>query len=167
MGKTGFPEIIIFLIVGLALVTLFSSCGRDLEQAKRYSDIKSETESLISQANLVINENKSVLDSLRKIRDDIYKVKAQKYKLPELDKKITKAVEIESNIEKVRKHLESIKKFAENGEKATKRIIYLKRKYMTYATVIQLHDENIMIQEITDGLPAKEYISKFLSKEKK
>jgi hypothetical protein len=104
---------------------------------------------------------------LRKLRDDIYKAKSQKYKLPEIDKKITKAVEIESNIENVKKHLEAIRKFAENGEKATKRLIYLKRKYMTYATAIQIHDETIMIQEITDGLSAKEYISKFLAKGKK
>jgi len=151
----------------ILILILFASCGRDLEQGKRYSDIKSESDSLISQANLVINEKKAMTDSLRKIRDDIFKVKAQKYKLPEIDKKIAKAVEIESNIENVRKHLEAIKKFAENGEKATKRLIFYKRKYITYATVIQVHDENIMIQEITKGLSAKEYISKYLPKVKK
>ena len=151
----------------ILMLILFSSCGRDLEQSKRYSDKKSESDSLIYQASLVINANKGMTDSLRKLRDDIYKAKSQKYKLPEIDKKITKAVEIESNIENVKKHLEAIRKFAENGEKATKRLIYLKRKYMTYATAIQIHDETIMIQEITDGLSAKEYISKFLAKGKK
>ena len=151
----------------ILILTLFTSCGRDLEQAKRYSDIKSETDSLISQANLVIDEQKAMTDSLRKIRDDIYKAKKQKYKLPALDKKIIKAAEIESNIENVRKHLEAIKKFAENGEKATRRLIFYKRKYITYATVIQVHDENIMIQEITNGLSARQYISKYLPKEKK
>ena len=151
----------------ILILALLASCGRDLEQAKRYSDIKSETDSLISQANLIINEQNVMYDSLVKIRNDIYKVNTQKYKSPELDKKITKVVEIESNIENVRKHLEAIKKFAENGEKATKRLIFYKRKYITYATVIQVHDENIMIQEITDGLSAKEYISKFLAKGKK
>ena len=151
----------------ILILTLFVGCGRDLEQAKRYSDLKSESDSLIAQANLVINEQRVKIDSLRKIRDDIYKAKAQKYKLPEIDRKITNAVKIESNIENVRKHLEAIKKFAENGEKATKRLIYYKRKYMTYATVIQVHDENIMIQEITDGLSAKQYISKYLLQEKK
>ena len=151
----------------ILILTLFVGCGRDLEQAKRYSDLKSESDSLIAQANLVINEQRVKIDSLRKIRDDIYKAKAQKYKLPEIDRKITNAVKIESNIENVRKHLEAIKKFAENGEKATKRLIYYKRKYMTYATVIQVHDENIMIQEITDGLSAKQYISKYLRQEKK
>jgi hypothetical protein len=163
------PKIMKKITTGLIIfiLTLFTSCGRDLEQAKRYSDIKSETDSLISQANSIINKQKAMNDSLVKIRDDIYKIKTQKYKLPELDKKITKTGEIKSNIENVRKHLEAIKKFAENGEKATKRLIYLKRKYMTYATAIQVHDENIMIQEITDGLSAKEYISKLLPKEKK
>lgn len=158
-------KIIIWLIV--LILTLSWSCGRDLEQAKRYFDLKFESDSLIAQADIAINEQKSKTESLRKIRDDILKVKTQKYKLPEIDKKITDAVEIESDIENVRKHLESIKKFAENGEKATKRLIYLKRKYMIYATVIQVHDENIMIQEITDGLSAKEYIYKYLPKEKK
>ena len=108
----------------ILIVALLASCGRDLEQAKRYSDIKSETDSLITQANLIINAQKAMNDSLVKIRDDIYKDKTQKYKLPELDKKITKAVEIESNIENVRKHFEAIKKFAENGEKATRRLIF-------------------------------------------
>jgi len=151
----------------ILILILFAGCGRDLEQAKRYSDMKSECDSLITQANLVINEQKAKADSLRKIRDDIYKAKAQKYKLPEIDRKITNIAEIESNIENVIKHLEAIKKFAENGEKATKRLIYYKRKYITYATVIQVHDENIMIQEITDGLSAKQYISRYLPKEKK
>ena len=108
----------------ILIVALLASCGRDLEQAKRYSDIKSETDSLITQANLIINEQKVKADSLRKIRDDIFKAKAQKYKSPEIDRKITNVVEIESNIENVRKHLEAIKKFAENGEKATKRLIF-------------------------------------------
>ena len=151
----------------ILILALLTSCGRDLEQAKRYSDIKSETESLISEANLVIDEQKAMTDSLRKIRDDMYKAKTQKYKLPALDNKIIKAAEIESNIENVRKHLEAIKKFAENGEKATKRLIFYKRKYITYATEIQVHDENIMIQEITNGLSARQYISKYLPKEKK
>ena len=151
----------------ILMLTLFSSCGRDLNQAKRYSDIKSETDNLISQANLIINEQKAMTDSLVKIRDGIYKINTQKYRLPELDKKITKAVEIESNIKNVRKHLETIKKLAENGEKTTKRLIFYKRKYITYATEIQVHDENIMIQEITNGLSARKYISKYLPKEKK
>jgi hypothetical protein len=142
-------------------------CGRDLEQSKRYSDMKSEYDSLIAQANLVINEQKAISDSLRKLRDDILKVKTQKYKLPEINRKITNAVEIESNIENVRKHLEAIKHFADNGEKVTKRIVYFKRKYIAYSIVIQVHDENIMIQEITDGFSSKQYISKYLTKEKK
>jgi hypothetical protein len=151
----------------ILILVLFASCGRDLEQAERYSGIKSETDSLIAQANIVINEQKTKIDSLRKISKDISKVKSQKYKLPEIDRKITNAVEIESNIENIRKHLEAIKTFAENGEKATKRRIYYKRKYMTYATVIQVHDENIKIQNITEGLSAKQYISKYLPKENK
>ena len=102
-----------------------------------------------------------------KIRDDIYKDKTQKYKLAELDKKVTNAREIKTNIENVRKHLESIKKFADNGERATKRLLFYKRKYITYATEIQVHDENIMIQEITNGLSARKYIKMYLPKEKK
>ena len=151
----------------ILILTLLISCGRDLEQAKRYTGIKSESDSLIFQATLVINEQKAITDSLRKIQDNIFKIKTQKFKLPELDKKIAKTLEIESNLENVRKHLEAIKKFAENGEKATKKFIFYKRKYITYATEIQMHDENIMIQEITNGLSAKLYISKYLTKEKK
>jgi hypothetical protein len=157
------------ITVGLIILilVLLASCGRDLEQAKRYSDIKSETDSLITQANLVINEQKAMTDSLAKIRDNIFKTNTQNNKLPELDKRIIKIAEIKMNVENVRKHLESIKKFADNGERATKRLIYYKRKYITYATEIQVHDENIMIQEITNGLSAKKYLSKYLPKEKK
>jgi phage-related minor tail protein len=153
--------------LSLLILALLSSCGRDLEQAKRYSDIKSETDSLITQANLIINVQKAMTDSLVKIRDNIYKDKTQKFKLPELDKKVTKVVEFKTNLENVRKHLEAIKKFAEKGEKATKSLIFYKRKYITYATEIQVHDENIMIQEITNGLSARKYIKMYLPKEKK
>lgn len=149
----------------ILILILFPDCGRDLEQATRYSEMQSGCDSLIAQATLVINAQKAKADSLRKIRDDFLKVENQKYKLPEIDRKITNAVEIESNIENVRKHLQAIKEFAINGEKATESLIYFKRKYMTYATVIQVHDENIMIKEITDGLSAKQYISKYLPKE--
>ncbi len=155
------------VILIILILILFAGCGRDLKQAKRYFEMKSECDSLIAQANLVINAQKVMIDSLRKIRDDFLKAKAQKYKLPEIDRKITNSAEIKSNIENVRKHLIAIKDFAENGEKATKRLIYYKRKYVTYATVIQVHNENIMIQEITNGLSAKQYISKYLPKEKK
>jgi hypothetical protein len=151
----------------ILILALLTSCGRDLEQVKRYSDIKSETDSLITQANLIINVQKAMTDSLVKIRDNIYKENTQKFKLPELDKKVTKVVEFKTNLENVRKHLEAIKKFAEKGEKATKSIIFYKRKYITYATEIQVHDENIMIQEITNGLSARKYIKMYLPKEKK
>ena len=148
--------------LAILILLLFTGCGRDLEQAKRYSEMQSECDSLIVQANLVINEHKIIIDSLRKKRDTFYRITSQKYKLQEIDRKILYAVEIESNIENVKKHLEAIKKFAENGEKATSRLINYKRKYMTYATIIQVHDENTMIQEITNGLSTEKYISKFL-----
>jgi len=157
---------IIAKIAPLILI-LFVSCGRDLDQSKRYSDLKSEYDSLIAQANLIINEQKTIADSLRNIRDDIVKNKALKHKLPEINRRITNAVEIESNIEDIRKHLEAIRLFANNGEQVTKRIIYFKRKYIAYSITIQIHDENIMIREITDGVSAKQYLSKYLPNERK
>ena len=157
---------IIAKITPLILI-LFVSCGRDLDQSKRYSDLKSEYDSLIAQANLIINEQKTIADSLRNIRDDIVKNKALNHKLPEINRRITNSVEIESNIEDIRKHLEAIRLFANNGEKVTKRIIYFKRKYIAYSITIQIHDENIMIREITDGVSAKQYLSKYLPNERK
>ena len=151
----------------ILILLLLVSCGRDLEQAKRYSDMKSECDSLITLANSIIIEQKAKADSLRKIRDGILAAKSQNYRLSDIDRKITSVVEIEFKTNDVLNHLKAIKTFAENGKKATERIIYFKRKYMTYATVIQVHDENIMIQEITDGLTAKQYISKYLSKDPK
>lgn len=153
--------------INLLYLILLVSCGRDLDQSRRYSDLKSEYDSLISQADLIINEQKTIADSLRNIRDNIVKNKALNYKLPEVNRKITSAIEIKSNIEDIRKHLEAIRLFANNGEKVTKRIIYFKRKYIAYSITIQIHDENIMIREITDGVSAKQYLSKYLSNERK
>jgi hypothetical protein len=43
---------------------------------------------------------------------------------------------------------------------------YLKAEWtnVNYSTTIQLHDEKIMIQKVTDGLSAKQYIAKYLPK---
>jgi hypothetical protein len=160
MKKTGTGLFILILI-------LLIGCGRDVEQAKRYSEMKSECDNIIAQANLVIKNQRAKADSLRKKRDDGLAGKISEYKLSKIEKEITNAVKIESDIDMVRKHLEAIKTFAKVGEKVNKRIIYFKRKYINYSTIIQVHDENIMIQEITDGLSAKQYISKYLPKESK
>lgn len=129
--------------------------------------MKSECDSLIAQANLVIKDQRAKADSLRKIRNDGLAVKMPEYKLSGIEREITNAAKIESDIDMVRKHLEAIKIFAKGGERVNKRIIYLKRKYINYSTAIQVHDENIMIQEITDGLSAKQYISRYLPEESK
>jgi hypothetical protein len=142
-------------------------CGRDAEQAKRYSEMKSECDSLIAQANLIIKDQRAKADSLRKLRGEGSTIKMSENKLLRIDREIINAVKIESNIDMVIKHLEAIKTFAKVGERVNKRIIYLKRKYINYSCTIQVHDENIMIQEITDGLSAKQYISKYLPKEPK
>jgi len=149
------------------LLILLAGCERDIDQAKRYTEMKSECDSLIAQANLVAKYHRAKADSLLKIRDDGLAVKTPEYKLLRIEREITNAVEIETNIDMVKKHLEAIKTFAQVGEKVNNRIIYFKRKYINYSTAIQVHDENIMIREITDGLPAKEYISKYLPKELK
>jgi hypothetical protein len=124
--------------------------------------MKSECDSIIAQANLIINDQRAKADSLRKIRDDGLAAKIPEYKISRLDKEISNLVMIESDLDKVRKHLEAIKIFAKVGEKVNKRIIYYKRTYVNYSTTIQVHDENILIQEITDGLTAKQYVSKYL-----
>jgi hypothetical protein len=144
-----------------------AGCERDLEQSKRYSEMNSECDSLIAQANIVIKDQRAKADSLRKIRDDGLAVKIPEYKLSRIEREITKAVEIETNIDMVRKHLEAIKTFAKVGERVNKRIIYFKRKYINYSTAIQVHDENIMIREITGDLTLKQYISKYLPEETK
>jgi hypothetical protein len=147
------------------ILILLAGCGRDLEQAKRYSEMKSECDSIIAQANLIIQDQRAKADSLKKIRDGGLVAKIPEYKLLRIEKKITDAAKIESDIDMVRKHLEAIKTFAKVGEKVNNRIIYFKRKYFNYSTAIQVHDENIMIQEITDGLTLKQYISKYLPEE--
>ena len=151
----------------LIILSVLVCCGRDLDQAKRYSEMKSESDSVIAQANLIIKDQKAKADSLRKIRDEGLKAKLPEFKLSRIDKEITSIVTIESNIEMIKKHLEAIKTFAKVGETVNKRMIYYKRTYVNYSTTIQVHDENIMIQEITEGLSAKKYIAKYLPKESK
>ena len=150
--------------LSVLVLILLAGCGRDLEQAKRYSEMKSECDSIIVQANLVIKDQRAKADSLRKIRDAGFAAKIPENKLSRIERGITNAVKIESDIDMVRKHLEAIKLFAKVGERVNKRIIYYKRTYVNYSTTIQVHDENIMIQEITDGLTAKQYISRYIPK---
>ena len=151
----------------LVILSVLAGCGRDLDQAKRYSDMKSECDSVIAQANLIIKDQNARADSLRKIRDKGIKAKWPEYKLSRIDMEITKMVTVANNIDMIRKHLEAIKTFAKGGETVNKRMIYYKRTYVNYSTAIQVHDENIMIQEITDGLSAKKFIAKYLPKESK
>jgi len=146
---------------------LLTGCGRDLAQAKRYSEMISECDSIIAQANLIIKDQSSKADNLRTTRDDGIKIKMPDYKLSGIDMQITNVVTIVSNIDRVRKHLENIKLFAKIGVKVNSRILFYKRTYVNYSTTIQVHDENILIQEITDGLSAKLYISKYLPKKSK
>ena len=148
----------------MIILTVSAGCGRDLDQAKRYTEMRSECDSIIAQANLIINDQKTRADSLRKIRDRGLKVKMPEYKLSRIDKEITSVVTIESDIDMIRKHLEAIKTFAKIGETVNKRVIYYKRTYVNYSTTIQVHDENIMIQEITGGLSAKQYLARYLPK---
>lgn len=160
MKKTGIRLFILILI-------FCAGCGRDLDQAKRYSEMKSECDSIIVQANLIIKDQIAKADSLRKLRSEGLATKMSENKLLRIDREIINASKIESNGNMIIKHLEAIKIFAKVGEKVNKRIVYFKRKYINYSTTIQVHDENIMIQEITDGLSAKQFISKYLPKESK
>ena len=155
MKNTGIRLFILVLI-------LCEGCGRDLDQAKRYSEMKSECDSLISQAKLVITIQKAKVDSLRRLRNEVSTNRMPGNKLQRIDREIIDISKIASDGDMIIKHLEAIKIFAKVGEKVNRRIIYYKRKYINYSTTIQVHDENIAIQEITDGLSAKQYISKYL-----
>jgi hypothetical protein len=157
MKKTGIRLFILVLI-------LCAGCGRDLDQAKRYSEMKSECDSIISQAKLVITIQKAKMDSLRRLRSEVSTNRMPGNKLLRIDREIIDISKIASDGDMIIKHLEAIKIFAKVGEKVNIRIIYYKRKYINYSTTIQVHDENIAIQEITDGLSAKQFISRYLPK---
>jgi len=157
MKNTGIRLFILVLI-------LCAGCGRDLDQAKRYSEMKSECDSIIGQANLVIKVQRAKADSLRRLRSEVSTNKMAGKSILRIDREIIDVSKIVSDGEMIIKHLEAIKIFTKVGEKVNSRIIYYKRKYINYSTTIQVHDENIAIQEITDGLSAKQYISKYLSK---
>jgi|ERR1035437_3696181 hypothetical protein len=160
MKKTGIKLFVLILMV-------CSGCGRDLDQAKRYSEMRSECDSIIGKVKLVIKIQRVKADSLRKLRGGVTTLKRSENKLLRIDREIINASKIEADGNMIIKHLEAIKTFAKIGEKVNKRIIYYKRKYINYSTVIQVHDENIAIQEITDGLSAKQCIFKYLPKESK
>ena len=151
-------------ILSILILLLVAGCDRDLNQAKRYSDMISECDSIIGQAALIVNNQRTRVDSLQRKKEDGLTAKIPKYKLLRIDRETIEASEIESNTKMVIKHLEAIKIFAKVGENVNKRIIYFKRKYINYSTTIQVHDENIAIKEITEGLSAKQYISKYLPK---
>ena len=74
MKKIG-TSLFIFILI------LLVGCGRDVEQAKRYSEMKSECDSIIAQANLIIKDQRTIADSLGKIRDDGLAVNIPEYKL--------------------------------------------------------------------------------------
>lgn len=154
----------LWLSLFILIQILLTGCGRDPEQARRYTEMISECDSIIAQTNLIIIDQKAKANSLRKIVDEGVKTKMPEYKVSRLDKEITDVLTIESKVDMIRKHLENIKLFAKIGEKVNTIIIYYKRTYVNYSTTIQVHDENIMIQEITDGLSARQYISKYLTK---
>ena len=157
MKNTGIRLFILVLI-------LCESCGRDLYQAKRYSEMKSECDSLIGQINSVITFQRAKADSLRRIRSEVSTNKMAGKSILRIDREIIDVSKIVSDGEMIIKHLEAIKIFTKVGEKVNSRIIYYKRKYINYSTTIQVHDDNIAIQEITDWLSAKQYISKYKSK---
>lgn len=71
MKKTGIRLFILILI-------FCAGCGRDLDQAKRYSEMKSECDSIIVQANLIIKDQIAKADSLRKLRSEGLATKCQK-----------------------------------------------------------------------------------------
>ena len=48
----------------LTILLLIVGCGRDLEQAQKYSDMKSETANSIKQADLIIKDQKLRYDSV-------------------------------------------------------------------------------------------------------
>lgn len=85
-----------------AFTILLVGCGRDFEQAKRYSEMKSECDSIIALADLVINDQITRSDSLRKIRNMISGDKTSVNKILRIDKEITNAVEIETNVTMVK-----------------------------------------------------------------
>ena len=160
MKKTGLSLLILILI-------LLTGCGKDPEQAKRYTDMITECDSIIAQANMILKNQSAKADNLRKTRDEGLKAKMPAYKISVIDKELTDVLTLTSNIEGVKKHLENIKLFAKVGVKVNSRLLYYKRTYVNYSTTIQVHDEGILIQEITDGLSAKQYISKYLPKKPK
>ena len=148
----------------ILVLILCAGCGRDPDQAKRYSEMKSECDSLIGQANLVITFQRAKADSLRRLRSEVSTNKMAGKSLLRIDREIIDVSKIVSDGDMIIKHLDAIKIFAKVGEKVNSRIIYYKRKYINYSTTIQVHDENIAIQEITDGLSAKQFISRYLPK---
>jgi hypothetical protein len=150
------------LTLFVLLQIFFSGCGRNPEQTKRYSEMQSECDSLIAGANSILAYQKTKEENLTKTRDHFLASKSSESKITKIEKELIDVSEIVTDIETIKKHLENIKTFAKIGEKVNSQLIYYKRTYVNYSTTIQVHDENVMIQEITGSLSAKQYIAKYL-----
>lgn len=154
---------ILFILIHI----IIAGCGRNTEQAKRYSEMISECDSIIAQANLIIENQNAKELILSKKRDSGLAGNMSQNSITRLDREITNVVQLRSDVEAVKKHLENIKTFAKIGVRVNSRLIYYKRTYVNYSTAIQVHDENVLIQEITEGVSAKQFISGLLAKKPK
>lgn len=157
--KRIFIKQIIFLMSFLYLV----SCT-DKEQAIKYKLLRIESDSLISQIDLVLLDQQNKYDSLKKIGDDYITHKILSMDISGVNDAIMESLDLQESMSKLKLHLESIKFYCTIIEKACSRFSYLfKRKGRIKQMYIKsIYDINSQIIGITGGLTAKEYVIKYL-----
>lgn len=140
-----------------------TSCA-DKELAIKYKSLRIESDSLISQIDLVLLEQKNRYDSLNNIGDDYITHKIQSMDINGVNDALMESLDLQESMSKLKLHLESIKFYCTIIEKACSRFSYLfKRKGRIKQMYIKsIYDINSQIIGITGGLTAKEYVIKYL-----
>jgi hypothetical protein len=152
-----------FIII-LACVYL-TSCA-DKEQAIKYKTLRTETDKLISQIDLVLKDQKVKYDSLHNIGNDYIAHRILTMDIDGVHNAIMETLDVQESMSKLKAHLESIKFHCTIIEKACSRFGYLlkgKRK-IKRLHIKSIYDTNSQIIEITGGLTPKENILKYLPK---
>jgi hypothetical protein len=152
--------ILFFLLVGCA----------NNEEYQKYALLKQENAKLIKQANIAINYQKIKADSISNIIKAYFDVNIVTDSLYKMFDERDDIWEAKSNLDLLKTiELDEIDLCCSILEKANTRFGYLLqgKRRIKRMFVEQLYYTNSNINKYTDGLSAKDYISKYLPKDLK
>ena len=151
----------------LMILFLLASCGRDLEQAQKYADFKSEIESQIQNIDLIIKDQKAIYDSAKYIFDGFLRVNAIPPISIELSNIQDISIDIDYKMKQLKLKLETYQLWCSILEKANKKLIYLRRQKIISMHIKDIQDLKNEIEELTGGITVGQYLSNYLPKDVK